>query len=151
LVLNYRVLCLASCLLAAPLAGIGSAWAQDSAVVNRADTSVISEETPWFERFSFGSDDVLASGLPNDAQVFDYSFDWSAKGKWGMSLDVRNRLDGTRTPRDEIEVGAFFQITPRIRFGGALSVGRPEADIAAPVDPITEIDAGVKFETGFKF
>ena len=137
---------------AAPLAWTGGAWAQDATLETLSTPqSVLAEEQPWYERFTYGSDDVTASGLPNDAQVFDFTLDWAANDRWSVSLDLRNRFNGVSVPRDEFEVGAFYQITPRLRLGGALSLGRPEADVAVPVAPGDELDAGVKFETGFKF
>lgn len=75
---------------------------------------------------------------------------WRPGGKWGLSLDLTNRAENQLLPREEFAAGAYYQVTPRFRFGGGVtlkgdSLSSPEAWKQQPAD------AGVHIESAFSF
>lgn len=79
---------------------------------------------------------------------------WDAKkGRWGLTLDIKPRsdIDPAVGPQGrDVEAGAFFKVTPRLRVGGAVGVGPNQ------IAPIRKNDGReetprVRLETAFKF
>lgn len=79
---------------------------------------------------------------------------WDAKkGRWGLTLDIKPRSDidpAAGVQGRDVEAGAFFKVTPRLRVGGAVGVGPNQ------VAPIRKNDGReetprVRLETAFKF
>ncbi|HEV2363786.1 MAG TPA: hypothetical protein VGS12_06255 [Caulobacteraceae bacterium] len=71
------------------------------------------------------------------------------KGRWGLSLGVQQRQDGTAW-RD-VEPGLYYKVTPRLHIGGAVGLGN--GDAGEP--PLRFQPQGaaprVRLETTFKF
>lgn len=75
---------------------------------------------------------------------------WDArKGGWGLTLDIKPRNDLGSTARD-VEAGAFFKLTPRLRVGGAVGVG-PNQPAPIRKNDGREETPRVRLETAFKF
>lgn len=75
---------------------------------------------------------------------------WDAKkGRWGLMLDITPRPDVVSQGRD-VEAGAFFRVTPQLRVGGAVGVGRQAAPVRKAGDREEEAPR-VRLETAFKF
>jgi hypothetical protein len=75
---------------------------------------------------------------------------WDAKkGRWGLTLDITPRADLGPTARD-VEAGAFFKVTPRLRVGGAVGVGPNQPAPIRKTDGREETPR-VRLETAFKF
>jgi len=72
----------------------------------------------------------------------------SAGDKWGFTFGLQNS-DGHSFDLDGVRAGAFFDITPRVRVGGALSFTDSDAFFAQGSD--REDIPEVKFESAFKF
>ena len=79
------------------------------------------------------------------------SFELSAGEKWRFTFNLDNQ-NPERLEFDSVRAGAFFDITPRMRLGGALS-------FSDEADAITRASGGsldddvpqVRFESAFKF
>mgnify|MGYP000291771827 CR=1 FL=1 len=81
---------------------------------------------------------------------------WTPSRRWGVTVNLNeNGQAGTAAPtvRDETAVGAYYQFTPSVRVGGAVSVGAQSAAGLAPVERAREADsaAGVRLESAFRF
>jgi hypothetical protein len=75
---------------------------------------------------------------------------WDAKkGRWGLTLDIKPRTDIDPAARD-VEAGAFFKVTPRLRVGGAVGVG-PNQPTPIRKNDGREETPRVRLETAFKF
>ena len=75
---------------------------------------------------------------------------WDAnKGRWGLTLDIKPRTDIGPSGRD-VEAGAFFKVTPRLRVGGAVGVG-PNQPAPIRKSDGREETPRVRLETAFKF
>lgn len=71
------------------------------------------------------------------------------KGRWGLTLDIKPRTDIGPAERD-VEAGAFFKVTPRLRVGGAVGVGPAQPAPSRKSDGREEAPR-VRLETAFKF
>jgi hypothetical protein len=77
---------------------------------------------------------------------------WNLNQRWGLTVDVREadrvqRL--TESRGDQTSVGAFYQFTPNMRVGGAVSVETPRRSnsVVEESDP----RADVRIESAFRF
>ncbi|MGE0828341.1 MAG: NtrZ family periplasmic regulatory protein [Hyphomonadaceae bacterium] len=135
--------------LTAGIAAPTAALAQESA----ADRDARRAEVPWYERFTYnqgpseqgvGLGPVDRRGQPT----------WEASQRWGVTVNLR---DAERTPtvptaQDETAVGAYYQFTPSLRVGGAVSVGAVRNPLATQTTrDAEEPNAGVRLESAFRF
>lgn len=105
---------------------------------------------PWNQRFTFGSqfNDVQDEwALSKEVVAAQTNF----SDKWGVTVVQRNQVSVTPAPRDWLAAGAFYNLTPRVRFGGELSVsskpGAESLNLRAP----GQVDTGVKVEGAIRF
>jgi len=78
---------------------------------------------------------------------------WDAKkGRWGLTLDIKPRsdIDPQVEQGRDVEAGAFFKVTPRLRVGGAVGVG-PNQPTPIRKNDGREETPRVRLETAFKF
>ncbi len=69
------------------------------------------------------------------------------KGRWGLRLDMNTTTDRVEGLQD-VQAGAYFRITPSLRFGG--SVGITDKLVSAPaIKP--QATPRVHLETAFRF
>jgi hypothetical protein len=77
---------------------------------------------------------------------------WKPGGKWGITLDLTSRSENSvLLPKEEVAAGLSYQVTPRFRFGGSVtlngdSLSRPQTDFKQEVD-----EAAVRLESAFSF
>lgn len=121
---------------------------------NRATAAANAEAaTPWYQRFttSNGVTESITGEAENDRIPAPT---WTLNHRWGVTVDVREAQRIERLPEggrgDQTSVGAFYQFTPGVRVGGALSLENtqlPGAAQAEEGDPL----AGVRIESAFRF
>ena len=83
-----------------------------------------------------------AAAQPNKILQWD-----TKKGRWGLKLD----LAGRDTQWKDVDVGAFFRVTPSLRVGGAVGL---ESTQDTPVQDRNKTQTAapkVRLETAFKF
>ncbi|MET0294501.1 MAG: NtrZ family periplasmic regulatory protein [Phenylobacterium sp.] len=71
------------------------------------------------------------------------------KGRWGVTLNFDEPKARDATAND-VQAGAYFRVTPKLRIGGAVALGekeRPPYRSGEPVDGRPR----VRLETAFKF
>lgn len=80
---------------------------------------------------------------------------WRPGGKWGINLNLTSRADNEVLPREELAAGAYYQVTPRFRFGGGVTVkgdslaeslSKPGVNFKEEVS-----EATVRIESAFSF
>lgn len=92
---------------------------------------------------------VTPSAAPIDTNQLALS--WRPGGKWGISLDLTSRSENNLLPREELSAGAYYQITPRFRFGGGVTLNGDNLRSAAEGWKDKEGEAGVRLESAFSF
>jgi hypothetical protein len=80
-------------------------------------------------------------------------FAWRPGGKWGITVDMTSRAQNEVLPQEEFSAGAYYQVTPRFRFGGGLTLNGD--NLKKPADAFdskkSETEAGVRIESAFQF
>ena len=80
---------------------------------------------------------------------------WHPGGKWGINLNLTSRANNDVFPREELAAGAYYQVTPRFRFGGGVTVtgdslteslSKPGSNFKEEVS-----EATVRIESAFSF
>ncbi len=137
----------------AVVATAGAAHAQDRTAVGVQE---VQSAVPWYQRFttSNGVTESITGDAENDRQLAPA---WTLNERWGVTVDVREAQRIERLPEggrgDQTSVGAYYQFTPRVRVGGAVSLesadrpGSPEPSANAE----EEARAGVRIESAFRF
>ncbi len=105
---------------------------------------------PWNQRFTFGSQfHDVEDRWALSAEVVGGRTD--PNSRFGFSLIQRNQITATPAPKDWVAAGAFYNLTPRVRFGGEVSVsskpGGGDLKLTAP----GAADRGVKLEGALRF
>jgi hypothetical protein len=76
---------------------------------------------------------------------------FAPSAKWGLTLNVRDADRLAAAPKDEASFGAFYNVSPRFRVGGQLSVAGQPLSVRSPTLPVDQASAGVKLESAFRF
>ncbi|MEZ5939650.1 MAG: hypothetical protein R3C52_15735 [Hyphomonadaceae bacterium] len=71
-------------------------------------------------------------------------------GKWGLTLDLTSRGPNDVLPREEFKAGAYYQVTPRFRFGGGVTLNGNDLSRGENWKS-PENEAGVRIESAFSF
>ncbi len=104
------------------------------------------QSAPNATRFTTGSNFTLNQNSWGSISGHDLA--WSAS-RFGLTVDL-----GTPKTRAEdatdISAGAYFRITPSLRFGGQLQLGTTGSTAARAVQP-DEREPRVRLETAFQF
>ncbi len=159
--ISAQLVCLAACLAASP----AFAQAKDGPSASSAPQTLSSKpgvsaqtetqlngQSPQLN-LGFGfSKSTEHSALPlAPIEKDQLEFSWKPGGKWGITLDLTSRSQNELLPRQEVEAGAYYQVTPRFRFGGSVALNgdklsRPEQSFGKEVD-----EASVRLESAFSF
>jgi len=74
---------------------------------------------------------------------------WDDKGRWSLTMDMSEPAGRTMQLRD-VQAGAYYHVTPSLKFGGAFSLG--DAPVTPDRNSLPQAQAPkVKLETRFKF
>ena len=74
---------------------------------------------------------------------------WS-DDRWGLNLNLQQPV-GREAEWSDVEAGAFYRLTPRLRVGGAVGLGEPVQDPARAAETDRRSQPRVRLETIFKF
>ncbi len=143
---------LAAAAFAAP--AVAQVRAEDDALRIEAPTL---SETPaaraeWYRQFSESkpSDNRLQW---QDEPSQDFSMRIGGNSRWELSVDKFTRLGISQLPREEVQAGATFKITPRFSVGGEVSIRADELkelnDSARWENQ--DVEAGIRLRSAFKF
>lgn len=133
---------------AALVAGGGPAFAQASGVVQRQDPAATA---PWYERFTFGSDPALSTRAAPRADLRP-AVPITPRSRWGLTLGVPAQAERAQGQAGRASAGAFYQLSPRLRVGGEVTVPQDRGFSEKSRDPRAKDEgAGVKVEGAFRF
>jgi len=142
----------AAVVLAAP--AIAQVRAEDEALRIEAPTL---SETPsaraeWYRQFSESKPAESRpqwQAEPNQ----DFSMRLGGNSRWELSLDKFTRLGVSPLPREEVQAGATFKITPRFSVGGEVSIRSDELNQLQDSArwEKQDVEAGIRLKSAFKF
>lgn len=77
---------------------------------------------------------------------------WNESGRWGLNFNL-NQPVGRETDWGDVEAGAYYRLSPRLRVGAAANLASPEIDPARAPESAADRRAAprVRLETIFKF
>jgi hypothetical protein len=111
-------------------------------------------ETPsaraeWYRQFS---ESVSAENRPQwqEEPSQDFSVRIGGNSRWELSVDKFTRLGISPLPREEVQAGATFKITPRFSVGGEVSIRADELNDASRWEN-QDVEAGIRLKSAFKF
>jgi hypothetical protein len=77
-------------------------------------------------------------------------WDYAAKGRWGVTLNLQ-QPDTRQTTLNDIQAGAYYKITPALRVGGAFAFGDQQPIQGPKPNTPDTSQPRVQLETKFKF
>ncbi len=124
-----------------------SADDQSSARFDVQLEDVVLENAAWNERFTLGPG---ARPFTNAESLFDYDVDVNAGANWGFTLKLEN-VDEEAFDLEAIRAGAYFDFTPRLRFGGQLSFSSSSSDLDFALEDTRDNSSEIKIRSAFRF
>ncbi len=143
-------LTIAAASLAAP------AWAQQRSTAG-LDAPTPSEtpqaQREWYRQFT-ESQPATAQPKWQTEPTQDLSIEFGSSDRWKFNFDKVTRPAESPLPREQMQAGASFRLTPRLSVGGEVSIGADELD--GSLDEAArwdngEVEAGIRLKSAFKF
>lgn len=75
---------------------------------------------------------------------------WNENGRWGLNFNL-NQPVGREYDLGDVEAGAYYRLSPRLRVGAAANLAPPERDPARAQETDRRSQPRVRLETIFKF
>ncbi len=75
---------------------------------------------------------------------------WTDSGRWGLNFNL-NQPVGREYDLGDVEAGAYYRLSPRLRVGAAAQLATPERDPARAQETVRGSQPRVRLETIFKF
>jgi long-subunit fatty acid transport protein len=75
---------------------------------------------------------------------------FNRNGRWGLDFNL-NQPVGRETEWGDVEAGAYYSLSPRLRVGAAAGLATPEADPARAPETDRRTQPRVRLESIFKF
>jgi hypothetical protein len=162
--ITAKLFCLAASLVAAPaFAQVGKDSAPASSPQSLAQAGKTLQAAPQASPsmnlgLGFSKGGTERTLLPiAPVQKDSLELTWQPASKWGLTLDLTSRAPNELFPREEVTAGVTYQVTPRFRFGGgvtvkgdslAQSLSNPVQNFSNPKDGA---EASVRIESAFSF
>ena len=75
---------------------------------------------------------------------------WNDNGRWGLNFNL-NQPVGRETQWGDVEAGAYYSVTPRLRVGAAAGLGAADQDPARAPETDRRSQPRIRLESLFKF
>lgn len=75
---------------------------------------------------------------------------WNENGRWGLDFNL-NQPVGREADWGDVEAGAYYRLSPRLRVGAAAGLAAPEQDPARAAETDRRAQPRVRLETLFRF
>lgn len=75
---------------------------------------------------------------------------WTDSGRWGLNFNMKEPV-GRDADWGDVEAGAYYRLSPRLRVGAAANLASPETDPARATETDRRAQPRVRLETIFKF
>lgn len=156
---SAHLFCLAASLVAAPaFAQTGKESGPVSAPPHALSTSKAAEQPSTGLNLGLSKGGTERTYLPiAPIQKDELALTWQPASKWGLTLDLTSRAPNEIFPQEEVTAGVTYQVTPRFRFGGGVTV-RGDSIAQSLSSPHTNFsnskdgaDATVRIESAFSF
>ena len=80
----------------------------------------------------------------------DFSVQFGGNARWQLNLDMLTRADSSPLPREQMQAGATFRVTPRFSVGGEVSVGAESLNDTSQWES-QQVETGIRLKSAFKF
>jgi hypothetical protein len=159
--ITASLFCLAASLAAAPAFAQGnSAAATAQPLSGAARTGQSAADDKAASQFSFGlginRGQTERSLLPIGPVAKDQlELKWKPAGNWDVTLDLTSRSQNELFAREEVTAGVGYQVTPRFRLGGGVTV-KGDSLASSLSNPAQNFgrdgtEASVRIESAFSF
>lgn len=92
-----------------------------------------------------------ATSVPQSTPVVPRrSLRWNENGRWGLDFNL-NQPVGREAEWGDVEAGAYYRLSPRLRVGAAAGLATPEQDPARAPETERRGQPRVRLETLFRF
>lgn len=114
-------------------------------------------QAPWYERFTFGSEFNAGANAWVPRGEPKASVKVSPRSNWGVTFGLDNSqqqrpLDRALARRSGATAGAFYDVAPNIRVGGAVVLPEQRRELSRePRRDDRQREPGVKVESAFRF
>jgi hypothetical protein len=78
------------------------------------------------------------------------SLRWNENGRWGLDFNL-NQPVGREAEWGDVEAGAYYRLSPRLRVGAAAGLAAPEQDPARAAETDRRAQPRVRLESIFRF
>ena len=75
---------------------------------------------------------------------------WNENGRWGLDFNL-NQPVGREADWGDVEAGAYYRLSPRLRVGAAAGLATPEQDPARAAETDRRVQPRVRLESIFRF
>lgn len=75
---------------------------------------------------------------------------WNENGRWGLDFNL-NQPVGREAEWGDVEAGAYYRLSPRLRVGAAAGLAAPQQDPARAPETDRRAQPRVRLETLFRF
>lgn len=75
---------------------------------------------------------------------------WNENGRWGLDFNL-NQPVGREAEWGDVEAGAYYRLSPRLRVGAAAGLATPEQDPARAPETDRRAQPRVRLESIFRF
>jgi hypothetical protein len=150
--------CLAATLVAAPAFAQGNTAQSTSSTNQQGAAKADSEEAAPAFNFGLGlnrgqSERSLLPVGPITKDQLELS--WKPANNWNVTLDLTSRAANDLFPREEVTAGVNYQVTPRFRLGGGVTV-KGDSVATSLSNPAQNFgkegaEASVRIESAFSF
>jgi hypothetical protein len=161
--ISAQLICLAASLAAAPAfaqsgkdSGLASASPQSLAQPTKTGQAAKPVSPSLNLGLGFSKGGTERTLLPiAPVQKDQLELTWQPAGKWGLTLDLTSRAPNELFPREEVTAGVSYQVTPRFRFGGGVTVKGDSLaqSLSSPTQNFAKDgnEASVRIESAFSF
>jgi hypothetical protein len=106
-------------------------------------------EADWYRQFAQAKPaDAKPSWQPESTD--DFSVQFGGDARWQLNLDMLTRADSSPLPREQMQAGATFRVTPRFSVGGEVSLGAERLNDTSQWED-SQVETGIRLKSAFKF
>jgi hypothetical protein len=152
---SVKVCSLIGCVAAIAFASATPAFARETRSVTSVPPASQPAQAPWYERFTFGSESREGANAwvprgESPAVVVD------SRSRWGVTFGVSQEPRAALAPRagqpaGQTSAGAFYQVSPKLRVGGAVTLRDEQLNAAQRRGQTRTREPGVKIESAVRF
>ena len=80
----------------------------------------------------------------------DWYRQFGRNARWQLNLDMLTRPNSSPLPREQMQAGATFRVTPRFSVGGEVSLGAERLNDSTQWEE-SQVETGIRLKSAFKF